>query len=370
MPIKIVHFSISPIAGAPLRLSRLLNHSSEIESRYIALKQDPIFGDDIVWTGTDEQKELVFSADIIHLHNYLHLNSSQFEGISFKSLKKNGKKILRQFHSSPQLICKFSNESLEELFEYENENPTCVISQFQERFFTKSYIVPNPVSEHKVTPEGNGFIAHSPSNLFPYNFDRWNTKSAVETQYLAKRFLDRKVELMHNMSHKDVIREKSLCSFAIDDLLTGSIHLSSLESMSMGLKTFCYLDSRQVEILESLDMLPPVVNTRISEILSINSFSESHKEKNSIMFREKWSNVKIASMYIDLYSNLFQDRDVERQLDIPCVMSERQKYEIEKVYLSNCKFILDNTGNLGFNFYKFKINYVMKLKKKLKGLIK
>lgn len=64
------------------------------------------------------------------------------------------------------------------------------------------------------------------------------------------------------------MRDKKGCHVALDDIVTGSYHLASLESLAQGLVSLTYLDERTQHVLKDLtgaDMLP-WVNCRLEEL--------------------------------------------------------------------------------------------------------
>ena len=102
--IKVIHFSKTMLAGAPIRLVKALNKYSNYNVRLIDLNKCSMYDQDLVWNkyhqdimydnSKKKMYQLAQDADIIHLHNYIDLDSNEFAPISFRDLLKNGK-ILR-----------------------------------------------------------------------------------------------------------------------------------------------------------------------------------------------------------------------------------------------------------------------------------
>ena len=93
---KVVHFSITPLAGAPIRLVQALNRLTGVGARLVDLKRFGLYDHDVVFSETPGKAEsLAKEADILHLHNYLDCDSTQFAPIDFKHLL-----TFRQAHCS------------------------------------------------------------------------------------------------------------------------------------------------------------------------------------------------------------------------------------------------------------------------------
>jgi len=102
---KIVHFSKTPLAGAPIRLVHALQEHSQHEVHLVDLERWGNYQHDVVHVENPEKAlALAEAADIIHLHNYLEYASDDFYPIDFASLLNEGKQYVRQFHSEPKFV--------------------------------------------------------------------------------------------------------------------------------------------------------------------------------------------------------------------------------------------------------------------------
>ena len=96
MPMRIVHLSNNSLAGAPIRLVRALRNHTDHDLRLVDLKRYPLelggyYEYDVVFEETgDKAIEIVRKADVLHLHNYIDLESDAFSPLNFKELKKQG----------------------------------------------------------------------------------------------------------------------------------------------------------------------------------------------------------------------------------------------------------------------------------------
>ena len=81
---KIVHFSKTPLAGAPIRLVHALQEHSQHEVHLVDLERWGNYQHDVVHVENPEKAlALAEAADIIHLHNYLEYASDDFYPIDF-----------------------------------------------------------------------------------------------------------------------------------------------------------------------------------------------------------------------------------------------------------------------------------------------
>ncbi|MBG3878903.1 glycosyltransferase family 1 protein, partial [Desulfovibrio oxamicus] len=185
---RVVHFAVTPLAGAPLRLVRALNaHLPGCAARLVDLTRygSEDFGQDVVFDETpDLARELAEAADILHFHNYLDLDSRHFAPIDFRALAEKGTLAIRQFHSEPGLVAGRMGITPAALLA--QPIPALVVGQFQERCYPRALVVPNPLPIHDADhlphdPALHGPLRHdvflSPTRLHSAWADRWNTKA-------------------------------------------------------------------------------------------------------------------------------------------------------------------------------------------------
>jgi hypothetical protein len=260
---RVVHFAVTPLAGAPLRLVRALNaHLPGCSARLVDLTRygSEDFGQDVVFDETaDLARELAQAADIIHFHNYLDLDSRHFAPIDFRALAGKGTLVIRQFHSEPGLVAGRMGITPAALLA--QPIPALVVGQFQERCYPRARVVPNPIpiddADHLPhDPAVHGPLRHdvflSPTRLHSAWADRWNTKARPEAEAAVRAAcLPRGASwhLVHKTPLAQTLAAKRLSRIVVDDLVTGSCHLTGLEGLAQGKPVLAHLDGRCRRVL-------------------------------------------------------------------------------------------------------------------------
>lgn len=330
---KIVHFSHTPLVGAPGRISRAISELDDHESRWVVLHDN--YGSmefDIDWLWSEDKEEVIEytrNADVIHLHNYIDLNTIDFLPINFEDMWKRKVPIVRQFHSHPEFIAKYMGVPVERVITC--PIPKLVIAQFQERYYQNAFLVPNIVNsniEKVQNTERVLQVGFAPSSFRSAHDSRWYTKGYPETRKVLKRIekkLNRvekliKLDFIENVSHKDCIERKSKCDLFIDDLVTGSYHLNTLESLSLGIATMCYIDRRLSRVLREFSGSDefPVINVGLENIEPVLSYLSMNPglvrdmgNKSREWMKSKWSTQVMVKKYIQAYSLVANEPHME-----------------------------------------------------------
>ncbi|MFO7599367.1 MAG: glycosyltransferase family 1 protein [Candidatus Desulfacyla sp.] len=323
---KIVHFSITPLAGAPLRLTKAINTLlPDHEAHLVDLRRygSEDFGQDVIFSEEKERAvELANEADIIHLHNYLYYDSRQFEPISFRELKNKGKLFVRQYHSEPKLIARVMGITATELMA--QDIPGLVVAQFQERKYPYSMVVPNMVPENDplYTPSEAGTqfdIFFAPTLTLGAWDARWNTKGMPETEQIIVdvcRKNGAKHTIMHRIPLEQVLTAKRSSRIVVDEMVTGSYHISGLEGLSQGKPVLSYLDDRARWIMAHFagTCASPFINVRMEDAYTVLDYLLAHPEeaaeigRNSRIFVENhWSQKILVDHFRDVYQKLVHD---------------------------------------------------------------
>jgi len=337
---KIVHFSTTPLAGAPLRLVKAINTLTEHETYLIDLKRygSEDFGQDVVFSEEkDLAIELAGKADVVHLHNYLDYDSRQFVPINFRELRRKGKLFVRQFHSDPSLVARNMGITQAELLA--QNIPGLVIGQFQERKYPDCMVVPNIIPENNplYTPldtKAEFDIFFSPTVTVGAWGDRWNTKGMPETEQIIADVCVKyssKYKLIHKTPLRQALAAKRSSRIVVDEMVTGSYHLSGLEGLSQGKPVLSYLDDRARWIMSHFSGIDscPFINVRLEDAYTILDYLLTHLDEateigtESRMFVENhWSQENLIKHFQDVYEKLGSDpglvcRQPELRIDRP-----------------------------------------------------
>jgi len=144
-----------------------------------------------------------------------------------------------------------------------------VIGQYHPRQWPECKIVPNVIDiwDEKLMPHWGirneiPRVVYSPSRI---GLSGWDDKGYKETQPILQKLVDVGMitaEIIYNTPYAECLAKRKKADIAIDELVTGSYHLCSLESLSAGLVTFAGLDDIQINTLKDLtgaEELPWVV---------------------------------------------------------------------------------------------------------------
>jgi hypothetical protein len=299
----------------------------------------------------DEVRELAWSADILHLHNYLDLASTHFEGIDFKALAKAGKAVIRQFHSSPELIAQVMGITVRELLE--QPLPSLAIAQYPERFFPKARVVPNFVPETDPAYLADAMPPHydiffSPTKTLSAWEDRWSTKAMPETSAAIASVARRtgcRTRVVTGLPLKEVLALKRASRIVVDDLVTGSYHLTGLEGAAQGKCVLSFLDERSLMLLRRFSGSPehPFLNVRLedaedvlSELLASPDLVQTTGQHARDWLERHWREERMVLHYEEAYELLLENpalvsRQPELALDDPALIA-RYRHLPDMIY--------------------------------------
>ncbi|MDR1475362.1 MAG: hypothetical protein LBI30_02480 [Holosporales bacterium] len=282
--LRSLHFSYTPLAGSPIRIVNALNKHTDIEARLVNLNalayKTRVFEEDLLWSENQQEiLQLLDKADVIHLHNWVDLVDNKF-GIDFGKCLKKGQHVVRQFHTNPERLAKTWGVHLQDIIS--DPIAQLVLAQFHERYYPRARIVPNIVpifdQDYLTYHENSGELCKiffSPTSLRSAWESRWDTKGANETIKIIKNLkktFDFDFEYVSRRPHKETIVKKRKSDVVIDEVVTGSYHISTLEGLSQGKPTLAYLDQRTIsaiyEITGSVSQIP-VVNAKLEDLGSI-----------------------------------------------------------------------------------------------------
>ena len=331
MTLKVVHLSLTPLAGAPIRLVQALRKFAGIDARLINFNPNAygsrIFDEDIRFESTvSESREIIESADLVHLHHWIDLRKNSF-GVDLTS-----KKVVRHFHSEPSFVSKHSGVSVDVIVN--DPVPQVVVAQFQERYYPNARPVPNLLNlqvlrdveakESKVPKNETLTVSYSPTTLTSSFDDRWNTKGAPETIKLIENFALKHAfcfDVFTDAPHARSLAKKYQSDIVIDELVTGSYHLSGLEALAFGKPTFGYLDQRVISVLSAITSSTslPWINVPLHRIQDcFLNFLESEElrsmagQASRLWIEEFWTEARLVAFYLRAYEDVLNGRSILR----------------------------------------------------------
>ena len=341
---RIVHFSNNSLAGVVLLLVRAINehtgHSARlVDARRYSLDESGWFEHDVVFSeDRDQALELAGQADVIHLHNFLDLDSEDFAPLNFRALAAKGTAVVRQFHSLPSLVAQRMGRTESEILN--DLLPSLVIGHYPERFYPRARVVPNllPIRDPEYGPgrdrdEVRWDLVFSPSKPHSAWENRWNTKGKPETEALLARVAEAagaRVLTLHGRPRSEVLAAKRAARVVVDDLSNGSIHLSGLEGLCLGKAVAGFLDPRQERVLAELTGAPdhPWINVRLEEagpvlerLVSDPGLAGELGRAARQWVEERYDDARLVEHYVRAYEELVRDGELARQpglaLDTP-----------------------------------------------------
>jgi hypothetical protein len=282
-----------------------------------------VFQEDLLWPeNQSEILKLLETADIIHLHNWIDLSQNKF-GLDFNRYLKKGQRLIRQFHTEPGKLAKTWGVSQHEIIN--DSVAQLVLAQFHERYYPRARIVPNivPIFDQDYlpstakAPNASCRIFFSPTSMRSAWESRWNTKGAFETIKIVEKQqkkLHFEFECISRRPHLETLSKKQASDVVIDEVVTGSYHLSTLEGLSQGKPTLAYLDNRTIstiyEVTGAISQIP-IVNTQLEDLSAalkrlvedkplrgyLGAYSREWMEKH-------WSDAQMIQHYVHAYEDL------------------------------------------------------------------
>lgn len=323
--IKVVHITENPIAGAPMNLCAVLNkyQGTEVSCRHIAQSDrndNRIFRSDIIIDAVPYEllRNTLLEADVLHFHNF-YRNQHLFR--KYPDLWKIAmtKKKVWQVHSQRDTVWVDLEEGLRD-----KTAKHLVIGQYHPRQWPECQVVPNVIDifDPNLMPDFSvkneiPRVVFSPSRI---GLKGWDNKGYYETLPALQELVDRRqitAEIIFNQTHEVCLQKRKKADIAIDEIVTGSYHLCSLESLSAGLVTIAGLDEVQIRTLKDLtgaSELPWVVAKpeSIRQVLSDmtspaniqNGALQAVKQLSRQWMEKYWHPVIMAHKFVEVYKSL------------------------------------------------------------------
>lgn len=310
---NILHLSDTGLSGSPIRIVDLLNKYTPHKARHVIWEATTgfrSFKTDVVAprVGKDAVATLLEWADVLHFHNRWR-RQNVFTRFGLEPPRK---KSVIQIHSP--------RDSEDFRDEVGSGIPLAIIAQYHVRQWPEaSYVVPNVVDVRDLDYVRLGHpqhhvpvVSYAPSN---WNAKGWNDKGYSVISPILKRLgLDHtiKYDLIVQQPHHAVMARKRQADIGIDEIVTGSYHLSSLEYLAIGVPCFAHLDEQTAAVVKDL--------TGASELPWIDATGDSFRRKLLQIVKDKnwrelgglsrawmekyWAPEFLASQYVDIYEEL------------------------------------------------------------------
>lgn len=323
MQYNVVHIAYTPLAGAPYRIVKALNLYSNYKANLITL--DPyaygnrVFPGDLRWNDHREIcVNMIKRADIVHIHQYVDLRAAL--GIDLAE-ECNKKICIRQWHSEPEhffkekeMQQKMLNESITQL----------VIAQYHSRYYASAIMVPNLVGidkyKYKLARSRDvPHVAWSPSLKVSAWEARWSTKGYNEIKKILDYFRKKgycTYEIIYNIPYEECLQKKKNADLVIDDLVTGSYHLSGLEGLALGKPVLGFLDEpveRNLRKITGATRLP-WINVHLENVEGVLEYLLCRMDLLELLgyYSYQWMNTyyldeKLIHYYTRVYDNLIHN---------------------------------------------------------------
>jgi len=320
---KILHLSNTPLSNAPDNLVRCLNHfgheATLLLNRKANINKTHVGG--TLWRELPYGKleSLITSTDVIHFHNYawnLELFQTHPELLEIARTKS----ALIQYHSPRHSTENFENSIADKTIKH------AVIAQYHTRFYPEcEFVVPNviPTFESKYQPlqakweDAFPTVSYSPSNI---NLKDWDNKGYDIVDPILRR-LEREGrinrDVIINVPYEECLLKKRWAWIGIDEVSTGSYHLSTLEYLAMGCLTIVHLDEPTRKAMERIVGFGgmaalPIIDTTPEELYSTlkwvldqsPDFIRGYGERSRSWMETYWSPAKHVKQFEEIYNSL------------------------------------------------------------------
>ncbi|HEX2163319.1 MAG TPA: hypothetical protein VHM02_05170 [Thermoanaerobaculia bacterium] len=313
---NVLHLSWDPLSGAPYRLVQVLRLAG-VEARLVSEDRrhgGRRFPHDLLYdAGRELLAELIDAADVVHYHNWWR-NNRFFAAHPWAWERVAGKPSVIQFHSPRG---SWHEEALAE-----PSLVKLVVAQFHVRLYPECRPVPNalPIDDELHRPAGvenlPPKIAYTPPILGVDDAEEgWYRKGYRETMEVLSRGFDACV--VFDRPWEEAMAARRRCDVAIDEVITGSYHLCSLEALSQGLATVANLDAATVDAIEAVTGTrrhpwivadPGSLHRVLSELVADHDLRREKRREARAWMERHWSPAAVASHFLAAYEEALERR--------------------------------------------------------------
>jgi hypothetical protein len=256
---NILHLSNTPLSNAPANLVSIQKEAGHTATLFLHRKSNinKVYVGGNKWDDFSYENllEHFLRADVIHFHNYSW--DLQIFHVYPPLLKvAKAKPCLIQYHSPRNSVESFEESLADSSLKH------AVIAQYHVRQYPEcEFIVPNvlPIFEERYCGVAARWedpfvptVCYSPSNI---TLKGWDDKGYLLT-HAALRDIERtgriSADIIMNTPYEDCMLKKRWAHIGIDEVATGSYHLSTLEFLSMGCVTFVHMDGLTRQAMERI----------------------------------------------------------------------------------------------------------------------
>ena len=259
----------------------------------------------------DESPDLVdhllSAAEVVHYHNWWRENSL-FELYPWAWERVRAKPSVIQFHSPrfPVFEAALAEPSLIKL----------IVAQYQVRLFPECRPVPNavpiddPLHRPAWTENDAAVVAYTPPQC--HDTEGWANKGAAETLPVLRGFRHR---FITGAPWAEAMRLRAECDVAVDEVVTGSYHMCSLEALSQGLATVAGLDALTVDALEQVTgtrehpwivATPETLRSRLAELVEDGEYRQARRTEARRYMERFWNAGILTRLYEGIYAEALE----------------------------------------------------------------
>jgi hypothetical protein len=304
--VKVVHISWDPLSAAPYRLAavqRLCGLDARLisEDRVYEGRRYPY---DVLMEGDPEPlAQLLEEADLVHYHNWWR-EGELFQRHPWAWDLVRAKPSVIQFHSprAPWYEAQLREPSLVKL----------VVAQFHVRQYPECTPVPNavPIDDplHRPAWIDNDppVVAYTPPIV---DGEGWYDKGYEQTAaVLAQGF---RHLMVTDTPWEETMRLRQGCDIAVDEVVTGSYHMCSLEALAQGLATVAGLDDLTVDALERVTgtrrhpwvvARPETLARELSALVADHGYRRAKRQEARAYMERYWNPRALTDRYLEAYA--------------------------------------------------------------------
>lgn len=309
---RVIHLYDGHLSGAPYRLAEV-QRAAGIDAAQLYHRDEKDRNDYPCDHLTDEPRErlepLLDAADLIHFHNCWR-DSPLFAAHPWIWARIARKPAVLQLHSprkgDPVIETALREAALTKL----------VIAQFHARQYPECTPVPNavPIDDPLHRPAGADnhppVIAYTPPNC---HRSGWHDKGCGATLPVLRDGFRHLFKT--GAPWAEVMRERARCDIAIDEIVTGSYHMCSLESLSQGLATIAGLDEMTVDALERVTgtrrhpwivASPASLRRELTQLVEDGAYRAERRRESRRYMERFWDPRAIAARFAEIYARTLE----------------------------------------------------------------